>query len=191
MKLLYVWIERFRNIQRQGFVIDNEYDISVTASEDDVCKCYSDNGKTVYGTDHYGTRKVFYCKFSFTKNANYHGHDKDSAIQSIAALVGENASGKSSILECIYRCVDQSSIANKECRYFFMAFLDTVRRAIVVRSRDVWLIGAEDKRIDLRNSAGYEEYVFPLSTIEKVGVAHTPEMPWLISIYQNHREKTP
>lgn len=131
MKLLYVWIERFRNIQRQGFVIDNEYDISVTASEDDVCKCYSDNGKTVYGTDHYGTRKVFYCKFSFTKNANYHGHDKDSAIQSIAALVGENASGKSSILECIYRCVDQSSIANKECRYFFIAFLDTVRRAIL------------------------------------------------------------
>lgn len=191
MKLLYVWIERFRNIQRQGFVIDNEYDISVTASEDGVCKCYSDNGKTVYGTDHYGTRKVFYCKLSFTKNADYHGHDKDSAIQSIAALVGENASGKSSILECIYRCVDQSSIANKECRYFFMVFLDTVRRAIVVRSRDVWLTGAEDKRIDLRNSAGYEEYVFPLSTIEKVGVAHTPEMPWLISIYQNHREETP
>ena len=122
MKLLYVWIERFRNIQRQGFVIDNEYDISVTASEDGVCECYSDNGKTVYGTDPYGMRKVFYCKFSFTKNAHYHGHDKDSAIQSIAALVGENASGKSSILECIYRCVDQSSMRIRNVVIFSWPF---------------------------------------------------------------------
>lgn len=132
MKLLYVWIERFRNIQRQGFVIDNEYNISVDTPDDGIYKRYSADGEIIYGTDPYGTRKVFYRKFSFTKNDRYHGQDKEAAIQSIAALVGENASGKSSILECIYRCVDQFSIANKECRYFFMVFLDTARQAIVV-----------------------------------------------------------
>ena len=33
MKLLYVWIEKFRNIERQGFVVDNEYLVTVNSPD--------------------------------------------------------------------------------------------------------------------------------------------------------------
>lgn len=190
MKLLYVWIEEFRNIRQQGFVVDNEYKISIDISDGDSFGFYDRQGNQIFGDTSNYSRKIFYRKFSYKKNDTYsEKHDK-SPLQSITALVGENATGKSSIMECIYQRADQFNYQNRECRYFLLVFLDTDHQQIVVRTRDIWLIDLEDKKQDIRHIDGYEEYVFPLPETNSFILARPKNTTKLMSIYQDHREET-
>ena len=190
MKLLYVWIEEFRNIKQQGFVVDNEYRVSVEIPDGDSFGFYDSRGCRVLGASSELWRKIFYRKFSYEKNDSYSDHLGNSPIQSITALAGENASGKSSIIECIHQRADQFNYQNKEGRYFLLVFLDTDHHSIVVRTRDIWLHGFEDKKNDKRSNDGYEEYVFPLSETDPIPSAQAENATKLISIYQDHREET-
>lgn len=190
MKLLYIWIEEFRNIKQQGFVVDNEYRISIDIPDGDSFGSYDNQGTRIYGATPSQFRKVFYRNFNFEKNNVYAGQSSGSPIKSIMALVGENASGKSSILECVHRRADQFNYRNEDSRYFLLVFLDTDRQAMVVRTRDIWLLNDEDKKRDLRNSKGYEEYVFPLSKSGKNLFPQSNQITKLLSIYQDHREET-
>lgn len=190
MKLLYVWIEEFRNIKQQGFIVDNEYKVSVEIPDGDSFGFYDSRGSRVLGASSGLWRKIFYRKFSYEKNDSYSDHLGNSPIQSITALAGENASGKSSIIECIYQRADQFNYQNKEGRYFLLVFLDTDHHSIVVRARDIWLQGFEDKKKDKRSNHGYEEYVFPLSEADPILSLQAENATKLISIYQDHREET-
>lgn len=190
LKLLYAWIEEFRNIKQQGFVVDNEFKISIDIPDGDSFGFYDSQGNRILGANSGCWRKIFYRKFSYKKNDSYSVQLGDSPVQSIAALVGENASGKSSIIECIHQKADQFNYQNEEDRYFLLVFLDTDHRSIVVRTRDVWLLGLEDKKMDFRTKDGYEEYVFPLSETDLFPSAHSNNSTKLISIYQDHREET-
>ena len=89
---------------------------------------------------------------------------KDSPIESITALVGENASDKSNIIECLHMRADQFHYGNEEQRYYFLVFLDEANSSIIVRTRDIWLIDEETRKRDLRSDKGYEEYIIPLSS---------------------------
>ena len=146
MKLLYVWIEEFRNIKQQGFIVDNEYRVSVEIPDGDSFGFYDSRGCRVLGASSELWRKIFYRKFSYEKNDSYSYHLGNSAIQNITALAGENASGKSSIIECIHQRADQFNYQNKEGRYFLLVFLDTDHHSIVVRTRDIWLHGFEERK---------------------------------------------
>ncbi len=190
MKLLYIWIEEFRNIRQQGFAVDEEYKISIGVPDGDSFGFYDSQGNRVYGTTPSLFRKVFYRKLSFERNNSYVGRNERSHIQSITALVGENASGKSSILECIHQCADQFNYQNKDGRYFLLVFLDSDRQAIVVRTRDIWLLDFQNEKKDIRHSEGYEEYIFPLHDLTEVLPARSGNSTKLISIYQNHRGET-
>lgn len=61
---------------------------------------------------------------------------------------------------------------------------------MIVRTRDIWLLDDEDKKRDLRSSTGYEEYVFPLFKSGKNLFPQSNQITTLLSIYQDHREKT-
>lgn len=190
MKLLYVWIEKFRNIQQQGFVVDNEYKISIDISDGASFGFYDSQGNRIFGDTSNYSRKIFYRKFSYRKNDTYSDIHSKSPIQSITALVGENATGKSSIMECIYQRADQSNYQNRESRYFLLVFLDTDHQRIVVRTRDIWLTGFEDQKQDIRRTNGYEEYVFPLSETDSFMLTRQKNTTKLMSIYQAHPEET-
>ena len=190
MKLLYVWIEEFRNIKQQGFIVDNEYRVSVEIPDGDSFGFYDSQGCRVLGASSVLWRKIFYRKFTYEKNESYSNRIGNSSVQSITALAGENASGKSSIIECIHQRADQFNYQNKEGRYFLLVFLDTDHHSIVVRTRDIWLHGFEDKKNDKRSNDGYEEYVFPLSEADPIPSAQAENTTKLISIYQDHREET-
>lgn len=65
--------------------------------------------------------------------------------------------------------------------------------AIVVRTRNIWLQDAEDKKKDLRKSEGYEEYVFPLSEFEgrlSPQLDQSNKITKQLSIHQDHRKET-
>lgn len=186
MKLLYIWIEEFRNIHQQGFSVDNEYIISFNKSTEQNYKFLDSEGRTVVGSIQSNRyRKVYYRDFVFRKNPKYLKPDNASLIQSVTALVGENASGKSSIMECIYRRTDQFNFRNTDQRYYCLVFLDEDKHCLIVRTRDVWLSNPEFSKTDLRQSRGYEEYVIPLLEFSE------PDMPTdnapaiMVSIYQD------
>lgn len=67
MKLLYVWIEEFRNIKQQGFIVDNEYRVSVEIPDGDSFGFYDSRGCRVLGASSELWRKIFYRKFSYEK----------------------------------------------------------------------------------------------------------------------------
>ena len=71
MKLLYVWIEEFRNIKQQGFIVDNEYSVSVEIPDGDSFGFYDSQGCRVLGASSVLWRKIFYRKFTYEKNESY------------------------------------------------------------------------------------------------------------------------
>lgn len=64
MKLLYVWIEEFRNIKQQGFIVDNEYKVSAEIPDGDSFGFYDSRGSRVLGASSGLWRKIFYRKFN-------------------------------------------------------------------------------------------------------------------------------
>ena len=103
MKLLYIWIEEFRDIYNQGIIVDNEFLIKIRNPHYSSFGYYTDDGNRILSTSgvpKYG-RKIFTREISWSKNEDYIQNKTGSAINSIAALVGKNATGKSSILTCL------------------------------------------------------------------------------------------
>lgn len=191
MKLLYVWIEEFRNIHQQGFAVDNEYTISFSKPDGQYYKILDSDGRTVVGPfrpDFY--RKVYFRNFSFSKNSQYQGTNNISLVQSITALVGENASGKTTILECIYRRADQDDFNNKDQRYYCLTFLDEKRHCLVIRTKDVWLTNFECSKVDSRRNKGYDEYTIPLTEQAVPDIQADKDITVMVSAYQDYREET-
>ncbi len=192
MKLLYVWIEEFRNIHQQGFSVDDEYIISFNQPAGKTCEFFDSDGHSVIVTDQLSNlyRKVYYRDFVYKKNPNYLKASGTPLIQSITALVGENASGKTSIMECVYQQADQWTFRNSYQRYYSLVFLDEDKCCLIVRTKDVWLSNPEFSKADLRQSSGYEEYYIPLSPVSMSNTSSDKATSIVVSVYQDHRENT-
>lgn len=160
MKLLYIWIEEFRNIHNQGIVVDNEFLINVTNPDNSSFDYYMDDGSRIISAANvlatYG-RKSFTREIACLKNHEYPTNKIESAINSISALVGKNAVGKSSILECLSS--QEHEYLKIDTRYYFLVFLNHTEHCIEIRSRGI-RITSED--IILLNSSkinGYDTYI--------------------------------
>lgn len=132
MKLLYIWIEEFRNILHQGIIVDDEYSISVDDPDNVVSNYYADDETRIFYTGtspRFGT-KIFDRHITRQKNGAY--KRAGSSINSIAAIVGKNAASKSSILECLSAYEPQ-----KIDRHYFLAFLNKDAHCVEIRSRGI------------------------------------------------------
>ncbi len=162
MKLLYIWIEEFRNIHNQGIVIDNEFIINVTDPCNSSFNYYTDDGSRIIsssGTPKYG-RKLFSRKITWSKNSNYALHKATSAIESISALVGKNAVGKSSILECL--SAQEHEYLKIDTRYYFLVFFNHSEHCIEIHSRGIQIASKDVISQNSYGTKGYETYVIPL-----------------------------
>ena len=81
MELVYLWVEDYKNIQKQGFNFSPNFDVKFTPIYED--KILSEKSELKI------TPKVNHLKDFFGKDIN------------VTAIVGENGSGKSSILELL------------------------------------------------------------------------------------------
>ncbi|WP_375562334.1 AAA family ATPase [Bernardetia sp. OM2101] len=96
MELLYLWIEDYKNIYRQGFNFSPLYKFEFTPTD------FDEEGKVIGGKledkmdlKEREDKKKFYKDFfkdETTKNTDY-------GITNVTAIVGENGAGKSSVLE--------------------------------------------------------------------------------------------
>lgn len=79
MELVYLWVEEYKNIRNQGFNFSPRFE----------CE-YRDGNLTICDKKKKECKDNEYLKNFFGNNIN------------ITAIVGENGSGKSSILEALY-----------------------------------------------------------------------------------------
>ncbi|RXJ95142.1 hypothetical protein CRV00_05140 [Malaciobacter molluscorum] len=102
MELVYLWIEKYKNIENQGFNFSPRF----------VCK-YDEKNKMLEIIDKEKTGE-YYPKNFFGKNIN------------ITAIVGENGSGKSNINESIISILDilKEKIEYKEEKLFLVYFFN-------------------------------------------------------------------
>ena len=162
MKLLYIWIEKFRNINNQGVVVDNEYIINVDDSSSSLADGYagSKNQFMPATTTLRGGERVFTRKITWSKNNNYQSCRPGIAIDSIAALIGKNAVGKSSILECL--CSQEHEYLKNDGRYYFLVFLNRSENCIEILSRGIHIVSENAILRHSHKSNGYEIYIIPL-----------------------------
>jgi Uncharacterized conserved protein len=166
-----MWIEQFRNIKNQGLVVDDEFIIEVENPEVSTVNYFSEDGIHIHysGLPPAFARKVFERSIKISPNPQYM-RKATEPITNITALVGENATGKSSILECLNSQCDQFNYRNKEQKFYFLVFFDEQNNSVVVRTRDIRLKGEMLRKQDTRQMSGYEEYLFPFGQgCEKAG----------------------
>lgn len=101
MKLLYVWIENFRNlIIKQEFLLGGPYRIS-----------FNQENEKIYINDNKNYVENFYSLYS-----------ESSPIKELTAIVGKNGSGKSTLVE-FFRYAN-ADIYNQENQKFVEVFID-------------------------------------------------------------------
>lgn len=162
MKLLFIWIEEFRNIRNQGIVVDNEFSLEISDPLNSSVGYYTDDGGQIIstkGTPKFG-RKIYTRKISWSKNNEYTSNKAKSAIDSISALVGKNAVGKSSILECL--SAQEHEYLRIDTRYYFLAFLNCSEHCIEIHSKGIRIISKNVIFRDSYKTTGYDTYIIPL-----------------------------
>ncbi len=91
MELLYLWIEDFRNIQKQGFDFSAEFKFQVIVN------------------DQSQSKDILYYKLIISKNVSY-VNLFDSNIINVTGIIGKNGSGKSTLLHCLKMMTGKLSI---------------------------------------------------------------------------------
>ena len=82
MKLLFIWIEEFRNIRNQGIVVDNEFSLEISDPLNSSVGYYTDDGGQIIstkGTPKFG-RKIYTRKISWSKNNEYTSNIKQNLL---------------------------------------------------------------------------------------------------------------
>ena len=162
MKLLYIWIEEFRDIYNQGIIVDNEFLIKIRNPHYSSFGYYTDDGNRILSTSgvpKYG-RKIFTREISWSKNEDYIQNKTGSAINSIAALVGKNATGKSSILTCLSS--QEHEYLRIDDRCYLLVFLNQSEHCIEIRARGIQVVAENIVLRYSRQSDMYQVYIIPL-----------------------------
>ncbi len=118
MELLYLWIEDYKNIYRQGFNFSPLYDFEFTPTD------FDEKGKVIGGKledkmdlKERETKEKFYKDFFNIENEKDDEGIKKGTITNVTAIVGENGAGKSSLIQNLLS-------TSKTTNYSFCVFLE-------------------------------------------------------------------
>ncbi len=99
MELLYVWVEEYGNIRKQGFNFSPNYDFEVK----------EENGEYTLVDNFEEAKKNGEFKF---QPKNFFGEN----ISNVTAIVGKNGSGKSTLLECIAKIFNNKELEKNKIK---------------------------------------------------------------------------
>ncbi|MFV8361447.1 AAA family ATPase [Flavobacterium sp. LS1P3] len=105
-QLLFVWIEEFRNLKNVGFNFSNKFKIEYKndSNEIDVVFLDGNNAIEVKNEIHYFKEKDYYLDDFFKDEEK-----KYSNISQINAIIGQNSSGKSNLIDFILTAISKGN----------------------------------------------------------------------------------
>ncbi len=104
MELVYLWVEDYKNIKKQGFNFSPRFS----------CKFYDE-----YEEDENGKEKLKEnCKLEIKPKEHIENFFGDNI--NVTAIVGKNGSGKSSVLEILNSLTNNQSISSLDCKYIII-----------------------------------------------------------------------
>ncbi|KFF01351.1 hypothetical protein IX39_12310 [Chryseobacterium formosense] len=116
-QLLFVWVEKFRNIENVGFNFSNRYEINYKKGENEIIVNTVD-GESVLKEDDvkllFNDEKHYLEDFFQIENKN------NVTISQICALIGKNSSGKSNIIDFILTAISIGSRNKLQSNYILV-----------------------------------------------------------------------
>lgn len=108
MELLYVWIEKFRNIEGKGFNFSNQYDLNYERDTNNITINLIDGSTaltTQNGVLRFKADSNNYLENFFSSDSS----ETTSDISQISAIIGKNSSGKSNVIDFILTAISRGS----------------------------------------------------------------------------------
>ncbi|RKD96806.1 AAA family ATPase [Marinifilum flexuosum] len=118
MELLYVWIEDYKNIKKQGFNFSPKHWFDFKPEEDK-------EGNIIGGTLHHEERNTNYPKDFFGEN-----------ISNVTAIVGKNGSGKSTLMEAIFKFSLGSAFETNGIPFVEIQDIPGIFKTIIIYSKN-------------------------------------------------------
>lgn len=108
MELLYVWIEKFRNIDNKGFNFSNQYEVNYDSTSNDLTINLIDGNSALINENGILKFKDFnnhYLEDFFNSKTS----DTSVDITQISAIIGKNSSGKSNVIDFILTAISRGN----------------------------------------------------------------------------------
>jgi len=116
-QLLFVWVEKFRNIENVGFNFSNQYEIKYNKDENEIIVNTVD-GEPALKEDEakllFDDKKHYLEDFFQIQNKN------NVVISQVSALIGKNSSGKSNIIDFILTAISTGSRSKLQSNYILV-----------------------------------------------------------------------
>lgn len=116
-QLLFVWVEKFRNIENVGFNFSNQYEIKYNKDENEIIVNTVDGEPALKEDDaklFFNDKKHYLEDFFQIQNIN------NVTISQVSALIGKNSSGKSNIIDFILTAISTGSRNKLQSNYILL-----------------------------------------------------------------------
>lgn len=108
MELLYVWIEKFRNIDKKGFNFSNQYEVNYDSTSNDLTINLID-GKSALINENGVLKFTDFNNYYLENFFNSEISDTSADITQISAIIGKNSSGKSNVIDFILTAISRGN----------------------------------------------------------------------------------
>ncbi|MFH7018623.1 AAA family ATPase [Flavobacterium sp. FlaQc-47] len=179
MELLYIWIEKFRNIHNKGFNFSNQYEVEYDSTIDDLsislingdAALLKENGILKFKAD-----DKYYLKDFFNLDISNNSTD----ISQISAIIGKNSSGKSNVIDFILTAISKGNRERLNSNYILIfkknnqPYFWGKTEDNSLRTSSINILGTPLEKIDpfrewdtmfYSNVADNKDYVFGDSTV--------------------------
>jgi hypothetical protein len=120
-QLLFVWVEKFRNIENVGFNFSNQYEINYNIEENEIIVNTIDGKSALKENDVkllFNDEKYYLEDFFQIQNKN------NVIISQVCALIGKNSSGKSNIIDFILTAISTGNRNKLQSNYILVFKID-------------------------------------------------------------------